>query len=371
MSQDRDPAVHDFLVAWRTVELRDRQVVDGLVHPSHAAPSPPLAAALARWPGHYYWSDEPGGRHLVLTRARARPRERWWLHVALLLATLATATYAGAVLAGSVAPGPLLGLFHPFPDLGSDVWLSGLRFSLPLLAILLAHELGHYITARRYHLDTSPPYFVPIPLWSPIGTLGAFIRLRSIVSDRRQLLDVGAGGPLAGFALALPLLVWGMWRSAPLADATGLHGLVIWFGAQPAELGDSLITFAIRELFHPGVGAVGLDPLGFAGWMGMFVTMLNLFPISQLDGGHVLFAAAPRWHERAALLFWGVLFVMGWYGWDGWMLWAGVILVLSRGRLAHPPVLDAVRPVPRNRLIVAGATLILFVVTFMPVPIRL
>ena len=366
--------MQDFLVAWRTVELRDRQVIDGLVDGAHSAPSPALAAALARWPGHYYWSDEPGGRRLVLTLVRARPRERWWLHVALLLATIATTTYAGAILAGTLVPGHLLGLFHALPDVAATpaVWLAGLQFSLPLVAILLAHELGHYVTARRYGLDASPPYFIPVPLWpSPIGTMGAFIRLRTILSDRRQLLDVGAGGPLAGFVIALPLLVWGMARSAPLADATGLHGLVIWFGARPAELGDSLITLAARHLFHSGAGAVALDPMGFAGWMGMFVTMLNLFPISQLDGGHVLYAALPRWHERAALVFWGVLFLLGWYGWQGWMLWAGIILVLSRGRLGHPPVLDAVRPLPRHGTLVAVATLVLFVVTFVPIPFRL
>lgn len=363
-----------FLVAWRTAELPDRQVVDALVHPTHGGPSPPLAAALARWPGPFYWSDEPDGRHLVLTRAGPRQPERWGLHLLLFLATVVTTTYAGAILAGALEPGDLLGLFGALTGSRGALadWAAGLPFSLALLAILLAHEMGHYVTARRQGLNVSPPYFIPVPLWpSFIGTMGAFIRLRTVLSDRRQLLDVGAAGPFAGFAVALPVLAVGLARSEPLPDAVGLQGMVIWFGAIPAEVGDSLVTLALRQAFADGAPALALHPLAFAGWVGMMVTMLNLLPISQLDGGHVLYAAVPRWHERLTLVFWLFVFALGWFGWTGWTVWAVVVLVLSRGRLAHPSVLDVARPLPASRLAGALGALLLLALTFAPVPFRI
>lgn len=374
LSQERGQELAQFLVAWRTAELPDRQVIDALVHPAHGAPSGPLAAALARWPGSAYWSDEPDGRHLVLTQPRPRRGERWGLHVALFLATLVTTTYAGAILAGAIEPGHVLGLLgalEPSTAAAAD-WIAGLRFSLPLVAILLAHEMGHYLTALRYSLSVSPPYFIPVPLWpSFIGTMGAFIRLRTVLSDRRQLLDVGAAGPFAGFAVALPVLAVGLARSEPLPAAVGLQGMVIWFGAIPAELGDSLLTLLLRWMLAGGGHAIALDPLAFAGWVGMMVTMLNLLPISQLDGGHVLYAAFPRWHERLTRVFWVLLLALGWYGWPGWVVWAVLVLALSRGRLAHPSVLDVTRPLPATRRSGAVAALLLFVITFAPMPFKI
>src|SRR5438093_716982 len=206
----------EFLLAWRTAALPDREVIDALVHPAHAGPSPALAAALERWPGTSYWSDEPDGRHLVLTRPLGRRhREAWALHLLLFAATLFTTTFVGAVLKGAIPfdPNPLalvLGTY-PFPADFVHAWATGLSFAAPLLTILLCHELGHYLTARRYRLDVSPPYFIPAPVvpWS-IGTMGAFIRLRTVVSDRRQLLDVGIAGPIAGLVVALPVLASGL-----------------------------------------------------------------------------------------------------------------------------------------------------------------
>src|SRR5881396_1754148 len=215
----------EFLLAWRTTPLPDREVIDALVHPGHAGPSTALAAALAHWPGSYYWSDEPDGRHLVLTRRLTRRRERWGLHVALFLATLFTTTFVGAVFDGRIHfdPNPfaLITGTYAFPRHFLQAWATGLRFSVPLLAILLCHELGHYLAAGRYHLDVSPPYFIPVPFvpWS-IGTMGAFIRLRTLVSDRRQLLDVGIAGPIAGLVVAIPVL----WLGLRLSHALPGHG---------------------------------------------------------------------------------------------------------------------------------------------------
>jgi membrane-associated protease RseP (regulator of RpoE activity) len=358
-----------YLIVWRTIALRDREVIDALVDPAHAGPSPALSAALARWPGRYYWSREVDGQHLVLTRpSEPRVSEAWWLHVALLFATLFCTTYAGAVFQNTLGPSISEFVAHlRSPDFEFLRSLApGLAFSLPLIAILLAHELGHFFTARRYQLDTSPPYFIPVPIYPYfIGTMGAFIRLRTILSDRRQLLDVGIAGPIAGFLVAVPALWYGFAHST--AADPGYSGMMVSLG-WPVQLGESLITLALREVAGVGNQALNLHPVGFAGWFGIFVTMLNLLPISQLDGSHIFYSAAPRWHHRAAILFWLVLGVLGFFYWEGWGIWAVLIIVLSRGRLGHPPVLDSYRPLPTSRRWLAVVALVLFVITFSPLP---
>lgn len=354
-----------FLAAWRTIPLHDREVVDALVDPAHAGPSTQLAGALRAWPGGYYWSDEPDGRHLVLTRpTAARPREAWLLHLLLALATLYTTTVTGVFLAGGAPLGA-----GGIPQAGFlRTWSMGLPFALPLMAILLCHEMGHYLAARRYQLDVSPPHFLP-GLWWPwgIGTFGAFIRLRTILTDRRQLMDVGAAGPFAGFVVALPVLWIGLLLSQPLAGG-GASGMIVSSGETTYLLGDSLVTLLARHLVV-GDAAVILHPMAFAGWLGMFVTMLNLLPMGQLDGGHILFAAAPHWHRRVALAFWICLMALGWL-WMGWLFWGLIVLLLSRGRLGHPPVLDAYRPLPPSRRWLAWGSVVLFLLTFAPVPFR-
>ena len=137
-----------------------------------------------------------------------------------------------------------------------------------------------------------------------------------------------------------------------------------------AVLGDSVLTFALRHLVRGSASALVLHPVAFAGWLGVFVTMLNLLPISQLDGGHILYSAVPRWHRRTALGFWALIVALGVY-WRGWLLWGGLVLLLSRGRLGHPPVLDEHRPLPRSRRMLAWLALVLFLITFTPVPFRL
>jgi membrane-associated protease RseP (regulator of RpoE activity) len=360
-----------YVIAWRTTPLRDREVVDALIHPAHAGPSEALDRALRGWEGSYYWSDEPGGRWLVLTRPRPATGERWWLHALLFLATLATTTLAGAVLAGAMEDS-----FAPFRGrLGVTAaflhsWSAGLQFSLPLLAILLAHEMGHYVTAKRYQLDVSPPYFIPMPILSFIGTLGAFIRLRTILSDRRQLFDVGFAGPIAGFVVAVPVLLLGLALSHPVSPHEGVSGMMLLVGADRIPLGDSPVTLLARWAVRGDLGPVAIHPLAFAGVIGMFVTMINLMPMAQLDGGHVLYATVPRWHRRVALVFWVVVLGLGRW-WAGWFVWAGLVLLVSRGRLDHPVVLDAYRPLPRSRRRLAWAALALFLLTFAPAPFRL
>ena len=356
-----------FLLAWRTTPLHDREVIDALVDPVHTAPSVELQNALRDWPGSYYWSNEPDGRHLVLTRPTSKQRDAWKTHAVLFIATLFTTTVSGAVMSGYLPP-ELSFLFHPSSwDVGFARGLArGLVFSLPLLAILLCHELGHYLTARYYNLNVSPPFFLPgLPTPIGIGTFGAFIRLRTILTDRRQLLDVGAAGPVAGFVIALPVLWWGLAHSE-IIDASS-HGMSVQSGWGLWPLGDSIITRLVRGLTHPGPGEVLLHPVAFAGWVGMFVTMLNLLPIAQLDGGHILYAALPKLQRWVARAIWVVIILLGYFS-KSWLIWGVIVLLLSRGQFGHPPVLDAYRPLPKSRIWLLVASALLFVLTFTPVP---
>lgn len=368
-----------FFAGWRAQSLAGtRDVVDGVLLPEHRGPSPELAEFLAAWPGAWYWADDEKTR-LVLIRgsAQARP-ERWLWHGALLLLTVICTLAAGAVIAHALRPPVGAGLsgavastiqFAEF--LINDGWrvlLRGWEFAVPLLGILLIHELGHYAAARRYAIDVSPPYFLPVPpTLSLIGNLGAFIRIRSPVYDRRQLLDVGAAGPLAGFVVALGVLIWGYTTSMRLpAPFPGEPSLIAMVG-QPILLGDSLLTHALREWILPGTGAVVLSPQAFAGWVGMFVTALNLLPLSQLDGGHILFGLLGKRQTMVSLLAVGGLLVLGRDA-PMWWLWVALTFVIGGGRWAHPSVVLPTRPVLRRGRWTGIACIVVFIITFVPVP---
>jgi membrane-associated protease RseP (regulator of RpoE activity) len=183
--------------------------------------------------------------------------------------------------------------------------LHALSYTAALMAILLAHEFGHFVAARIHRVDASLPYFIPLPMISPFGTMGAVIRMRSVIPTRRALLDIGAAGPLAGLALALPLYAWGVAHSQVVPTDGG--------GSDMIELGNSLMSRWIDRSFGPTVTDgtdIMLSPVAFAGWAGMFVTMINLLPAGQLDGGHVAYALFGRrqnvvaqWVHRSMLVF--------------------------------------------------------------------
>jgi membrane-associated protease RseP (regulator of RpoE activity) len=336
---------------------------------------------LQEWPGDCYVQRSQLGVELTLVR-RAAPRrpERWWLHALLLALTLLSTTLSGAMLAGGdplrLAAGSVLGMAMPVPTgWAPGELLPGLWFSLPLVCTLLAHELGHYLLALRHGMDASPPYFVPAPFFvNLIGTFGAFIRLRSPLLNRVILMDVGAAGPLAGFVPAL-LFTWaGLWLSRVGPVSPGFpeasFGVVIG-GSLELPLGRSLLLDLLRTLSpvaEPGL--VALHPMAVAGWVGLFFTALNLVPVYQLDGGHVLYALLGRAQTVVALLFVVGLIVLG-RSWFGWWFWAAVILLLGRGRLGHPPVFDPRIPVRGVRRAVGWACIVVFVLTFAPFPFPL
>ncbi len=366
-----------YFLWWRTTVVHGREIVDAVVDPEHRAPSSEFREALARWPGPHYWADGDGEGRLVLIRQLVPPRrERWWLHTLLFLLTFGTVWMGGALLSGWSGAIPLTRDIVAAPGLLAR-WLSGLLsvgpgldFAMALMAILLAHETGHYILARRYAIDTSPPYFLPAPpWWNFIGTFGAFIRLRSPILDRRQLMDIGAAGPWAGFVLAMAALVAGLMRST-VVPGVPEPGQFVMLGNGELYLGQSLIGYAVQRLVV-GQGTVQLHPLAFAGWVGLLVTMLNLLPLAQLDGGHVLYALIGKRQASVGRWVWVGLFPLGLYKLQfWWWAWALIILILGRGRLAHPQVLDRERPLPPSRRPIGWATMLLFVATFTPAPIH-
>jgi membrane-associated protease RseP (regulator of RpoE activity) len=185
------------------------------------------------------------------------------------------------------------------------------------------------------------------------------------------LMDVGAAGPLVSFLLSLPLVALGLAWSRPLPGSLAAErAYVVVFGSQPIWLGGSPAFDVLAALFAPAGGALLLHPFAFAGWLGLFVTALNLFPLSQLDGGHVLYALFGRRQSAFGLAFLGVLIVLGWWWW-GWWLWAALILVLGRGTIRHPSVFDPSFPLPRGRRWVGWACVLVFALTFVAFPLRL
>jgi membrane-associated protease RseP (regulator of RpoE activity) len=322
--------------------------------------------------------DDGEGRLLLIRAVGRAPRERWWLHGLLFSLTFLTVAASGALLDRVVPSARGIPRSLSLDAWGAAVgsWLTALEpgvfFAMALMGILLAHECGHYFVAKRYFINASPPYFLPAPPWpwlSFIGTFGAFIRLRSPIVDRRQLMDVGAAGPWAGFLVALALFVVGLSRSEMLpAHGEGWPFMVFFLG-NAVPLGDSLVTWAAR-LWLVGDGTVVLDPLALAGWVGIFVTMLNLIPLGQLDGGHILYALVGDRQRIAGKAMWLALIPLG-FLFQGWWIWAALILMLSRGRVAHPSVLDRHRAIPATRKWLGWTTVLLFILTFTPVPFHL
>jgi len=273
------------------------------------------------------------------------------VHAGLFAATVLSATLAGTAPAG-VEPRQLVA--------NPALFLRGLPFAATLVTILLVHELGHYLTCLRYRVSATLPYFLPAPLVSPVGTFGAFIRIRSRFPDRRALFDIGASGPWAGFVVALAATVIGLAHSTVLAVPPEWHGY---------EWGDSLLTaLLVRVVLHADSATVVLHPIAFAGWFGLFVTSLNLLPVGQLDGGHVLYATLGRSTPRIATLLIAFLVWLGVRGYPGWLLWAVIIAVFLS--LGHPPTADDRRPLDPARRLAALATLVLFVLTFVPEPVK-
>jgi membrane-associated protease RseP (regulator of RpoE activity) len=241
---------------------------------------------------------------------------------------------------------------HPF------ALASGLPFAITLLAILLTHELAHFFACRHHQIHSSYPFFIPFP--SLIGTLGAFILIRSPIRTTRALFDVGASGPLAGFVVAVPALIFGV-----------LHAKFVPGIADPSHasvvLGTPLILHLLAGILHPGIGAGNLllHPVGRAAWVGLFATSLNLLPAAQLDGGHILRSLSPRIHRYFSLALPLILLFLGYRFWPGWYIWGVLLLGIRFFRFL--PIYDSVS-LDSARRFAALLTLLVFVLCFMPSP---
>ena len=298
-----------------------------------------------------------GGRNMcTLVKFRQRlfaPSRETWIALGLLAATVLTTLWTGWIMAQQYA---VIG------GRAENPWLDAALFSAGLLLILGGHELGHKWAAARNGVVSTPPYFIPAPPPFPFGTLGAIIKMRSPMPNRDAMIEVGATGPIVGFLLALPVMIAGLALSHVVPMSSLPKGESMLFG-EPL-----LLTVMSRLFFDMGSGHVlVLHPLGFAAWVGLFVTSLNLIPMGQLDGGHVARALLGR--QNANRLTWavvGLLLILGMFQFTGWILWAVLGAALSRRRAA---IINDITPVSPQKRLLGLAALVIFALTFIPSPV--
>jgi membrane-associated protease RseP (regulator of RpoE activity) len=288
------------------------------------------------------------------------PKRFPWLNVVLFAATCVSTLLVGTFL--------MAGFTNTLAErsLLREIWLSpsrlmdGLPFSLAIMSILLAHEMGHYLTCRYYGISATLPYFIPFP--SIIGTMGAFIRIRSPIQHRAALLEVGIAGPIAGFVLAIPVAMIALSQSRWIAlDNT--EGLLIF--------GDPLILKLIAAVMGktpPDGMDLYMHPIGLAAWFGFFATAINLLPVGQLDGGHIAYALFGRFHKRISQGFAFFLVPLGIFYWQGWLLWTTVLLFLG---LRHPTTVDDSLPLSRRHVWLGWLALAMLILCFTPMPISI
>ena len=305
----------------------------------------------------------------VPVRWGVKPRHRWYnslpFHLGLFLLTILTTLIVGTHIELNYAKN--LPVFDWdvslafFRTLWSrpELLVLGVPFSFTLLGILLAHELGHYFTCRHYRIHATYPYFIPAP--TLIGTLGAFIRIKSPIVNRRELFDVGISGPIAGFVIAIPALIVAIFLTKGAMPATSPESI---------SLGNPLAVVLLAKLFRNGINPAGIifHPVGCAAWVGLFATALNLLPVGQLDGGHILYAVLGDRYRNLSRGFFLVLLPLGYFCWYGWLAWAVILFFLG---LRHPKVIEPVEPLGRKRMILALVAALILILTFLPTPFKI
>jgi membrane-associated protease RseP (regulator of RpoE activity) len=309
---------------------------------------PPLATPDPQFP----WEPRP------------KFQDRIWLHVLLLVLTIGFTTIVGfyAYLAFISDYLPFSGLPMPVPHL----LIRGLWYSGTALAILGSHELGHYFACRYYDVDASLPFFLPFPPVAPIsfGTLGAFIRIREPIPTKRMLFDIGIAGPIAGFLVLLPALFFGIAMSHVVRVPPNFVG---------AELGEPLLFQLASKLLWgtiPDGYSLNPHPMAFAAWFGLLITALNLFPVGQLEGGHISYAVLGRKSTYVTLVTISASIVLAFFS-SSLVMWTGLLVVmLFLFGPRHPRVIDEHVPLDRTRLILAVFALVMFVVCFTPSPLE-
>ena len=301
----------------------------------------------------YQLSYIPDGNSLlIVAKSILPPKKKFpWLNIVLFLATISF-----MIIFYNLMYLEINVLKHP-----ELIW-EGVLYALAVMPILLFHEFGHFIAARKHKANVSLPYFIPAP--TPFGTLGAIIKSKSPMRNRRQLFDVGAAGPIAGFVPAVIILIIGF----SISTATQMPELSS--GDQTIVFGESIIIRLLGWLFAPDIPAgytLVMNPVLFAGWVGLFVTMINLMPFGQMDGGHIVYSLFDRKIQfHLALIALILLLALG-YFWMGWYLWAFLALIIIK--LKHPPTLNDEIELTRTRKILGWLAILIFILTFIPVPV--
>lgn len=280
-----------------------------------------------------------------------------YLHIVLFILTFISSLIAGGYLQKGVD------IFHEPWRVYTEAWrlYDGFPFALTLMIILLGHELSHYFASRKHHTEATLPYFIPAPI-TLIGTFGAFIKMKSPIQTRSALIDIGASGPIAGFILSVIASIIGLSYSTVVAaaDTKGALGL-----------GNSILFSFLSHIIigaAPDSQDILLHPIAFAGWIGLFVTSLNLIPVGQLDGGHIVYAFIGERHRFVSKILVTALFFFGIFFWEGWLIWGGLMIVFG---LRHPPVIYWETPLDRKRRFTGLLAFIIFIITFIPAPFRI
>jgi len=271
-----------------------------------------------------------------------------FLHIVLFILTMLSTLFVGAMQTGAdilKEPGKIY---------------YGLPFALTLMIILLTHELSHYFASKKHGVNATLPYFIPAP--TIIGTFGAFIKMKSPIVTRKALIDIGASGPIAGFIVSVIAVMIGLHLSkiVPVSQTKGA-----------LTLGDSfLFSFLAQAVMGvtPADSDILLNPVAFAGWIGLFVTSINLIPVGQLDGGHIAFALLGEKQTRLSFILVLVMTILGVLLWEGWIIWAVLLLVLG---LRHPPVISWEVPLDKRRKVIGWLAFVIFILTFIPVPFKI
>jgi membrane-associated protease RseP (regulator of RpoE activity) len=291
-------------------------------------------------------------------------RPRWWLHVLLLAATFVTTSVMGAEFAFDYRfnrPIDFVNALNGYAELlhHPTLLLFGLPFSLTLMIILLAHELGHYLTCRFHRIEATPPFFIPFPV--PIGTFGAFIRITAPIYTRSALFDIAIAGPLAGFVLLVPALAVGIAYSKIIPGIANQGEIVF---------GVPLIVHLLEAAIFPGVPSadIYLNPVARAAWVGVLATALNLLPIGQLDGGHIVYSFFGEWTRKLSRALVLCLVVLGFFPKFNptWLIWAAFLFFFG---LRHPAIFD-LAPMDSGRKRLGWIALIIFILCFTVEPIR-
>jgi membrane-associated protease RseP (regulator of RpoE activity) len=294
---------------------------------------------------------------------RRRFQHVWWKHIALFLVTLVTTTLVGTHR--------YLAFISDFSRVQVDLpessaLLHGLWYSVTILAILGAHEMGHYLACRWYQLDATLPYFLPLylgPGGLQIGTLGAVIRIREQFQNRKALFDVGVAGPIAGFVVLVPALIFGMYMSEVTVSPPPETLLLI--GKPP-------LFRVVRWLVFgpiPEGSIVNLHPMVWAAWFGMLATALNLLPFGQLDGGHITYATLGKVSTKISLVTVAVAVIMTWLSLSWLLMTVLMLLMLMIVGPRHPPVIDEYEPLGSGRRAIAACALAMLILCFTPFPI--